>query len=102
MSTVKSTIIASAVFGLIAGFGMVGSPSSTFAMDEQKSGKGAANTPSNIQRSAPSGQEFPGSGTGPGSRTDKLVEMDEVEPKKNPTDPDKLMKDKGISAESKK
>ena len=71
MSTVKSSIIATAVFGLIAGFGMMVQPPSSLAMDSQKSEKGAANTPENIQRSAPSGNEFPGSGTGPGSRTDQ-------------------------------
>ena len=139
MSTVKSTIIATAAFGMIASFGMLGQPSSSSAMEGEKgaantpeniqrsapsgnkfpgsgtgpgsrtdqltgsdegqssmsaqSSSGTKNTPSNIQRSAPSGNEFPGSGTGPGSRTDQLTEMGEAEVKKNPTDPDKLMKD---------
>lgn len=98
----KSAIITTAAFGVLAGFGiMVYSPSS-LAMDAQKSEKGAANTPENVQRSAPAGQKVPGSGTGPSSRTDQLTEMDEVEAKKNPTDPEKLLKEKGISAESKK
>ncbi len=140
MNTVKSTIIATAVFGVIAGFGMI-QPSTSSAMEGEKgaantpeniqrsapsgnefpgsgtgpgsrtdqltgsnedqssqssmsaqSKSGEQNTPSNIQRSTPSGNEFPGSGSGPGSRTDKLTEMDEADVKENPTDPEKLMK----------
>jgi hypothetical protein len=69
--------------------------------DEMKQ-KASENVPENIQRSTPSGQEFSGSGTGPGSRGDELAEMDEVEAKKNPTDPEKFLKEKDIAAESAK
>ena len=70
MRKIKSTITPVFVFCLIASMGFIFHPSLTFA-------EGAANTPENLQRSAPAGQDFPGSGTGPGSRTDKLTKMDE-------------------------
>jgi hypothetical protein len=39
---------------------------------------GAERGPENIQRNTPAGQDFPGSGSGPGSRSDQLVGADEM------------------------
>ncbi len=108
MSRMKTAIIAASVFGMVVGAGamlptsvVLAGEKSQEATDKMKQ-KASENVPENIQRSAPAGQDFPGAGSGPGSRGDELVEMDEVEAKKNPTDPKKLLKEKGIAAESAK
>ncbi len=59
--------------------------------------QGARNTPDNIQRSAPSGEKSLPGGSGPGSRSDQLTEMDKVKP----VDPN-LTQSKGQAAEAAK
>ncbi len=108
MSRMKTAIVAASVFGMVVGAGAMLPASVVLAGEETQEAtdkmkeKASENVPENIQRSTPSGQEFSGSGTGPGSRGDELAEMEDAEAKKNPTDPKKLLKEKGIAAESSK
>ena len=107
MNRTKSSIIAASVFSLVVGTGAMLQTSLVFAGDTQKSAekmkqKAFENVPENIERSAPSGEKSLEGGSGPGSRSDQLTEMDEVEGKENPTNSKKLLKEKGIAAESAK
>ncbi len=102
MGKMKTAIIVASVFGLMAGTGTMFQTSLVFAGEGQKAAeKASENVPENIQRSAPSGEKSLPGGSGPGNRSDQLTKMDEVEAKKNPTDPEKLKNKKDIAAESK-
>lgn len=77
MNKSYSTVMATVVFGLVAGVGLGIQPTLVLAEGKNAAGEGGAeNIPSNVQRSAPAGQNFPGSGTGPGSRGDALTETE--------------------------
>ncbi len=75
---------------------LFGTATASMAMDKgDMKNSGEANTPDKIQRSAPSGEKPLPGGSGPGSRTDELVGMEDVDPK----DP-KLANKKGSAAQA--
>ena len=62
-----------------------------------KAGSAEENVPENIQRSTPSAEPSLDEGSGPGSRSDQLTEMEDVDPK-NPN----LSKKEGKAAQAAK
>ncbi|HBP86765.1 MAG: hypothetical protein KC592_07755 [Nitrospira sp.] len=60
---------------------IVGTASMGLAGQGMKSGTAEDNVPENIQRSTPSAESSLPTGSGPGSRSDQLTDMEDVDPK---------------------
>jgi hypothetical protein len=60
---------------------IVGTASMGTAGQGMKSGAAEENVPENIQRSTPSAEKSLPHGSGPGTRSDQLTEMEDVDPK---------------------
>ena len=76
---------------------ILGMTSMGMAGQGMKAGSVEENVPDNIQRSTPSAEPSLDSGSGPGSRSDQLTEMEDMDPK-NPN----LSKKEGKAAQAAK